>query len=36
MVKSHTFRRARYGRRFLCRKTYILLTSKNDTGVASR
>jgi hypothetical protein len=33
-VKSHTFRRAPQGRRFLCRKTYIPPASYNDTSVA--
>ena len=33
-VKSHTFRRAPQGRRFLCRKTSILPPSYNDTCVA--
>jgi hypothetical protein len=34
-VKSHTIRRARQGRRFLCRKTYFPPTSYNDTSVAN-
>src|SRR5690349_2289657 len=30
-VSSHTFRRARHGRRFLCRKTYIPQTGYDTT-----
>ena len=34
-VSFHTFRRARHGRRFLCRKTYILQTGYDATSVGS-
>jgi hypothetical protein len=35
IVESHTFRRVRHGRRFLCHKTYILQTGYNSTGLAA-
>jgi hypothetical protein len=32
-VSSHTFRRARHGRRFLCRKIYIPETEYDEIGL---
>ena len=34
-VKSHTFRRALHGPRFLCRKTYIPATEDDATGLGN-